>query len=244
MAKKTRLDLLVLQHGLAPSRQRAQSIIRAGQVLVNDTPQDKPGTLVSSEAHLRTRGNTLPYVSRGGLKLAAGLDAFAVDPTNRICADLGASTGGFTDCLLQRGASKVFAIDVGYGQLAWSLRQNERVVVMERTNARHLTSLADTPDLIVGDLSFISLRKVLPAIGRIAAPTADAVLLIKPQFEAGKGKVGKGGVVRDPLVRQQTIDSVQEAAEALGWRWQGTIPSPITGAKKGNIEALIHIVRT
>jgi 23S rRNA (cytidine1920-2'-O)/16S rRNA (cytidine1409-2'-O)-methyltransferase len=244
MTKRVRLDKLVLDRGLAETRQRAQTLVRAGQVLVNDQPQDKPGTMVPADAVVRTRGDPLPFVSRGGIKLAAALDAFAVDPTNRVCADLGASTGGFTDCLLQRGAAQVFAIDVGYGQLAWSLRQDPRVIVMERTNARHLERLPQPASLIVGDLSFISLAKVLPAIARISTPFAEAVLLIKPQFEAGREGVGKGGVVRDPVVRQRAIDDVRVAAVAEGWTWQGTIPSPIAGAKKGNIEELVHLTRS
>ncbi len=244
MSKRTRLDKLVLEMGLAPTRQRAQALIRAGQVLVDNVPSDKPGTLVSPDAQLRTRGEPLPFVSRGGLKLQAALDAFNVDPNDQVCADLGASTGGFTDCLLQRGAKMVFAIDVGYGQLAWSIRQDERVVVMERTNARHLESLPISPSLIVGDLSFISLAKILPAINKIAASPATAVLLIKPQFEVGRGNVGSGGVVRDPAIRQAAIDDVRSAAEHLGWTWNGSIPSPIAGAKKGNIEELVHLTHT
>ena len=181
---KIRLDQLVIQRGFCDSRGKAQALIRAGQILVDDLPMDKPGTQVRAEAELRIRGEALPYVGRGGLKLEAALDVFLVDPTDRVCADLGASTGGFTDCLLQRGAAKVFAVDVGYGQLAWSLRQDPRVIVMERTNARTLASLPEAPSLIVGDLSFISLTKILPAVCRLAAPGAEAVLLIKPQFEA------------------------------------------------------------
>lgn len=241
MAKRVRLDKHVVDLKLADTRQQAQALIRAGQVLVNDVPKDKPGTQIDPSAAVRIRGEKLPYVSRGGLKLAAALDAFSVDPKTRVCADLGASTGGFTDCLLQRGAGKVYAIDVGYGQLAWSLRQDERVVVMERTNARHLESLPEAPTLIVGDLSFISLAKVLPAIHRIAAPGAEAVLLIKPQFEAGREGVAKGGVVKDPAVRAAAIAQVRVAAEAEGAAWLGTVTSPIAGAKKGNVEELVHL---
>ena len=241
MAKRVRLDKHVLDLKLADSRQQAQALIRAGQVLVNDVPKDKPGCQIDPTATVRIRGERMPYVSRGGLKLAAALDGFDVSPEGRVCADLGASTGGFTDCLLQRGASKVFAIDVGYGQLAWSLRQDDRVVVMERTNARHLDALPDPPSLIVGDLSFISLAKILPAIVRIASPGAEAVLLIKPQFEAGREGIEKGGVVRDPEVRAAAIAQVRAAAEEAGATWLGTVTSPIAGAKKGNIEELVHL---
>jgi 23S rRNA (cytidine1920-2'-O)/16S rRNA (cytidine1409-2'-O)-methyltransferase len=241
MGSRVRLDKRVVDLKLADSRQKAQALIRAGQVLVDDTPQDKPGTQVQIGAQIRIRGERLRFVSRGGLKLEAALDAFGVDPTGRVCADLGASTGGFTDCLLQRGATKIFAVDVGYGQLAWTLRKDPRVVVMERTNARHLESLPEPPSLIVGDLSFISLAKVLPAICRIAATGAEAVLLIKPQFEAGREGVSKGGVVKDPVVRAAAIAQVRLAAEALGASWRGTVTSPIPGAKKGNIEELVHL---
>ncbi|MAY80603.1 MAG: TlyA family rRNA (cytidine-2'-O)-methyltransferase [Deltaproteobacteria bacterium] len=244
MSSKVRLDKLLVDRGLADTRQRAQAIIRAGQVLVNDQPKDKPGTQVQDDVDVRIRGKTMPYVSRGGIKLAAALDAFDVNPEGRVCADLGASTGGFTDCLLQRGASRVFAVDVGYGQLAWKLRQDDRVVVMERTNARHLEALPEQANLIVGDLSFISLKKILPAIQRLSGTGADAVLLIKPQFEVGKESIGKGGVVRDDGLRTQAIDGVREAAEEAGAICHGVIDSPIAGAKKGNIEALIHLYLT
>ena len=238
---RIRLDMLLLDRGLADTRQRAQALIRAGVVLVDDVPRDKPGTQVKADAAVRLKGNPLPYVSRGGLKLEAALDAFKVDPTGMVAADLGASTGGFTDCLLQRGAAKVYAIDVGYGQLAWSLRKDERVVIMERTNARHLESLPEPMDLIVGDLSFISLTKILPAIRRLATKDTEAVLLIKPQFEVGRDDIAKGGVVRDPEARQAAIDGIRSAAEDSGARCNGIIDSPIAGAKKGNIEALIHL---
>jgi 23S rRNA (cytidine1920-2'-O)/16S rRNA (cytidine1409-2'-O)-methyltransferase len=238
---KVRLDKLMVDRGLADSRHRASSLIRAGVVLVDNCPKDKPGTQVSSDAALRLKSNPIPFVGRGGLKLEAALKAFGVDATGRVCADLGASTGGFTDCLLQRGAAKVFAIDVGYGQLAWSLRTDDRVVVMERTNARHLESLPEPVSLIVGDLSFISLTKILPAIQRLASHGAEAVLLIKPQFEVGRESVGKGGVVRDESLRQAAIAKVVASAEAGGAVSHGVIDSPIPGAKKGNIEALIHL---
>ena len=238
---RVRLDMLLMERGLADTRQRAQALIRAGVVLVDDMPRDKPGSQVSADASVRLKGNPIPYVSRGGLKLEAALDAFKVDPTGMVAADLGASTGGFTDCLLQRGAAKVYAIDVGYGQLAWSLRQDERVVVMERTNARHLETLPEPVDLIVGDLSFISLTKILPAVRRLAGKNTEAVLLIKPQFEVAREDIAKGGVVRDPKARLAAIEGIRAAAEDAGAICNGIIDSPIAGAKKGNIEALIHL---
>ena len=181
-----------------------------------------------------------PYVSRGGVKLKAALDAFQLAVGGLCCADLGASTGGFTDCLLQHGAARVYAIDVGYGQLAWKLRSDERVVVMERTNARHLESLPEPIDLLVADLSFISLHKVMPAMARIA-PGAAAVLLIKPQFEAGPGQVSRGGVIRDAGLRDQTVQRVVAELNDFGCKIFGHIPSPIAGAKKGNIEELLYL---
>lgn len=239
--RRERLDARLVVLGLAESRQRAQALIRAGQVLVDDVPRDKPATQVMPDARIRIRGERLPYVSRGGLKLQGGLDAFGVDPTGLVCADLGASTGGFTDCLLQRGAARVYAIDVGYGQLAWKLRQDERVVVMERTNARHLDGLPEPIGLVVADLSFISVTRMLPAILRIGGPDAQAVLLIKPQFEAGPGGVGKGGKVKSDAVRAAAIADVLAACEAAGLQALGTVPSPIAGAKAGNVEELVHL---
>ena len=205
-----------------------------GQVLVDETPVIKAGTRVRRDAALRIKGETLAYVSRGGLKLEGALDHFAVDPGGLVCADLGASTGGFTDCLLQRGAARVYAVDVGYGQLAWSLRQDPRVVLMERTNARHLESLPEPIELLVGDLSFISLAKVLPAIARVTAPGAPCVLLVKPQFEVGPERVDKGG----EEARRQACDDVMACAEELGFATLGVIESPIKGARSGNTEYL------
>lgn len=238
---RQRLDARMVALGLADSRQKAQALIRAGGVLVDDVPRDKPATQVTPDARIRLRAAPMPYVSRGGLKLAGGLDAFSVDPTGRVCADLGASTGGFTDCLLQRGATRVYAIDVGYGQLAWKLRQDPRVVVMERTNARHLDGLPEPVGLVVADLSFISVTKMLPAIARIGPPGAEAVLLIKPQFEAGPGGVGKGGKVKSDAIRAAAIEAVCEACRAAGFTVHGTVPSPIAGAKAGNVEELVHL---
>jgi 23S rRNA (cytidine1920-2'-O)/16S rRNA (cytidine1409-2'-O)-methyltransferase len=239
--KRTRLDARLVSLGLADSRQRAQALIRAGAVLVDEVPRDKPATQVDRDAVIRLRGRDHPYVGRGGLKLEAALDAFRVDPAGLICADLGSSTGGFTDCLLQRGAAKSYCVDVGYGQLAWKLRQDPRVVVMERTNARHLESLPDPIALVVADLSFISVRLMLPTIRRIAGPKAEAVVLVKPQFEAGPGGLRKGGRVKDDAVRQDAIDQVIAAFTEAGFAVLGTIPSPIAGAKAGNIEELVHL---
>ena len=239
--RRQRLDARVVALGLAESRQRAQALIRAGQVLVDDVPRDKPSTQVDVDARVRVRGERLPYVSRGGLKLQGGLDAFGVNPAGRICADLGASTGGFTDCLLQRDAARVYAVDVGYGQLAWKLRTDERVVVMERTNARHLDGLPEPVSLVVADLSFISVTRMLPAIRKIGTPESEAVLLIKPQFEAGPGGVGKGGRIKSESIRADAIRDVIAACETAGFAVLGTTPSPIAGAKAGNIEELVHL---
>jgi len=240
-ARQQRLDARLVALGLAESRQRAQALIRAGQVLVDDVPRDKPATQVTAGARIRIRGEQLPFVSRGGLKLEAGLDAFGVDPSERTCADLGASTGGFTDCLLQRGAARVYAIDVGYGQLAWKLRTDPRVVVMERTNARHIDQLPEPVSLVVADLSFISVTRMLPAILRIGATAAEAVLLVKPQFEAGPGGVGRGGRVKSDEVRAAAISEVVSACADAGFRVLGSCRSPIAGAKAGNVEELVHL---
>lgn len=241
-AGRTRLDLLMVARGLAPTRERAQALIMAGEVLVDGVPADKPSLPVAGGADVTVRAG-LPYVSRGGFKLAHGLDAFAVDPAGRVALDAGASTGGFTDVLLQRGAARVYAIDVGYGQLDWRLRQDPRVVVMDKTNIRYLNTLPEQPDLAVADLSFISLRLVLPAIHRVTAAGAEAVVLVKPQFEAGRGQVGKGGVVRDESVRRAVIDNLAAWAAANGWVVRGAAESPITGPA-GNVEYLMHLLKT
>jgi len=233
------LDLLLVQRGLAESRERAQALIRAGQVLVDDQVADKPGRRVPSNAALRLRSR-LPYVSRGGLKLEAALNAFGLDVAGWVVADVGASTGGFTDCLLQRGAARVYAIDVGYGQLAWKLRRDPRVVVMERTNIRFLESLPEPVDLATVDVSFIGLELVLPAVMRLLKPQGQIVALVKPQFEAGRRQVGKGGVVRDPAVHRQVLTRLIEWAVEHGLRVLGLIPSPITGPR-GNVEFLLHL---
>ena len=236
---KQRLDLLLVQRGLAESRERAQALIRAGQVLVNDQVVDRPGRRVPINATLRLRSR-LPYVSRGGLKLEAALDAFGLDVAGWVAADVGASTGGFTDCLLQRGAARVYAIDVGYGQLAWTLRQNPRLVVMERTNVRFLESLPEPVDLATVDVSFIGLELVLPIVCGWLKPQGHIVALVKPQFEAGRKQVGKGGVVRDPAVHRQVLTRLTGWALERGLHVLGLIPSPITGPK-GNVEFLLHL---
>lgn len=237
--KKQRLDLLLVERGLVESREQARRLIMAGEVLVDEVVRDKPGQSYHNEVTVRLR-NTLPYVSRGGVKLAAALDDFQLDVQGKIAIDVGASTGGFTDCLLQRGAARVYAIDVGYGQLAWKLRSDERVVVMERTNVRHLTALPHQmlADLAVIDASFISLNLVLPATVALLQPAADLVALIKPQFEAGKDQVGKGGVVRDETVHRWVLEAVFQLAEQLGLAVQGMMPSPLLGPA-GNVEFLI-----
>jgi len=234
---KERLDKLLVSRGLAESREQAQRLIMAGLVLVNDRPSTKPGHKIPTDAEIRVKERP-PYVSRGGHKLAAGLDAFGVDPAGWVCADLGASTGGFTDVLLQRSAARVYAVDVGYGQLHWRLRNDPRVVVMERTNARYLQSLPEPVQLAVIDASFISLRLLLPAAQRVLAPGGQIIALIKPQFEAGRERVGKGGVVRDERVHRQVLREVVAWAAAHDLGPQGLLPSPIRGPK-GNREFLL-----
>lgn len=240
---KERLDLLLVQRGLVESREQARRLIMAGEVMVSGERRDKPGERVAVDAELQVRA-PMPYVSRGGFKLAAALDAFAVAVEGAVAVDVGASTGGFTDCLLQRGARRVYAIDVGYGQLAWKLQSDARVVVIDRTNVRHLTALPDgvLADLAVIDASFISLALVLPATLRLLQPAAEVVALIKPQFEAGKDDVGKGGVVRDVRVHRRVLEETAALAQALDLGVAGLIPSPIRGPA-GNVEFLIWLVR-
>jgi len=239
---KLRLDKLLLLRNLAPTRQKAQALIVAGQVCVDDHLADKPGTQFPEDCRIEIKGNDCPYVSRGGLKLAGGLDHFGIDPTGLICGDIGASTGGFSDCLLQRGAARVYAIDVGYGQLAWKLRSDPRVVVMERTNARHLTSgdLPEPFDLAVIDASFISLEILLKPVMALVKPGGSILALIKPQFEVGKGLVGKGGVVRDPELHDAAIARIEAFSRSLKLSINGCCPSQLLGPK-GNREFLIHL---
>jgi len=241
---KERLDKLVVLHGLAPTRQKAQALIAAGLVLVDGRPMDKAGSEVADTATIELKGKACPYVSRGGLKLGAGLDFFALDPAGMVCADIGASTGGFTDCLLQRGAAKVYAIDVGYGQLDWKLRNDQRVVVRERVNARNLTQadFAEPLDLAVIDAAFISLKILLPPLLPLFGGTVRIMALIKPQFEVGREKVGKGGVVRDRALHEAVVAEIISFAEGLGLTSHGATPSPILGPK-GNREFVAYFTR-
>lgn len=241
---KIRLDLLVLERGLAPSRERARAYILEGRLLVDEQKIDKPGAAVSSEAALRLLGEELRYVSRGGLKLEGALEGWKIDATDRWCLDVGASTGGFTDCFLQHGARRVSAVDTGFGQIAMKLRNDPRVKLYERTNARKLEpgALLDPdgtgPELMAMDVSFISATLVLPAIFSAAPSLRAAVVLVKPQFEAGREHVGKGGIVRDEKARQMAVERVAECVRSLGWRVAAVRESPITGAE-GNHEFLL-----
>lgn len=241
---KERLDKLLVDLGLAASRERARALILAGKVVVDDHRIDKAGAKVDVSAQVRLKGEDIRYVSRGGLKLEQALRAFPVSVADRVAIDVGASTGGFTDCLLQNGVAKVYAVDVGYGQLAWKLRDDPRVVNMERCNIRHLTAdkLEPMPSLAVIDASFISLSKVLPSTLQLLTPQAEIIALIKPQFEVGKGQVGKGGVVKDPTLHQQVIENVEQLAIELGCCVLGIDESPILGPK-GNREFLIYLAK-
>ena len=243
MKNKKRLDVLLTEQGYADTRSKAQAIIMAGLVYVDGQKADKPGISYEETVSLEVRGETCPYVSRGGLKLEKALRDFGVKPEGFVCSDSGASTGGFTDCLLQQGAKKVFAIDVGYGQLDWKIRSDERVVVMERTNIRYVTpeQLGEPLDLSVIDVSFIGLEIVLPAIKNLLKPACGQVLcLIKPQFEAGKENVGKKGVVRDAKIHQMVLDNFVALATGLGFTVLGLTFSPVKGPE-GNIEFLAHL---
>jgi 23S rRNA (cytidine1920-2'-O)/16S rRNA (cytidine1409-2'-O)-methyltransferase len=242
---KERLDVLLVSRGLAPSREKAKAVIMAGLVYVDGQKEDKAGsTFDAEEANVEVRGNTLPYVSRGGLKLERAVEVFNLDLTGRICMDIGASTGGFTDCMLQNGASKVYSIDVGHGQLDWKLRNDERVVCMEKTNFRYLepSSIPDTVNFASCDVSFISLDKILPVAFGILSDDATMVTLIKPQFEAGREKVGKKGVVRDPAVHREVIERIIEVAKDTGFSIIDLNYSPIRGPE-GNIEYLLYLAK-
>lgn len=237
-AKKERLDKLLVTRGLAETRTKAQALILAGQVFVDEQRLDKAGHLVAEDTLIHIK-EPMPYASRGGLKLAAALDHFKVEGRNKVCLDIGASTGGFTDCLLQRGSTRVVALDVGHGQLDWKLRQDTRVEVREHVNARYLTT-ADFSErfaLVVVDVSFISLKKILPVIPPLMADGALVITLIKPQFEVGKSEVGKGGIVRDPAAQQRVVEEIIAFAATLNLRTRGVIESPILGAD-GNREFL------
>ena len=239
---KERLDVLLVQRGLAPSREKAKVMIMEGNVFVESQREDKAGTFFDSQASIEVRGNTLKYVSRGGLKLEKAIASFGISLDGKICMDIGASTGGFTDCMLQNGAKKVYAVDVGYGQLAWKLMQDSRVVCMEKTNIRYVTpqDIEDVLDFASVDVAFISLTKVLPAAWELLSPQGEMACLIKPQFEAGREKVGKKGVVRDPKVHEEVIQKILAFAQEMGFAIRNLGFSPIKGPE-GNIEYLVDI---
>lgn len=241
---KVRLDQAVVGCGIAASRHRAKALVMAGQILVDGVRIDKPGTRIPADATLTLKGEPLPYVSRGGLKLEAALKAMALDVTGMDCLDVGASTGGFTDCLLQHGARSVVAVDVGYGQMAWRLRQDPRVVVVERTNFRHMPAgqIPAPVDLVTIDVSFISLKIIVPVALRFLKPDGTILALIKPQFEVGRENVGKGGVVRDPMHHRRIIDALGAFFSDLGLRSLAVIPSPVLGPK-GNQEFVVGLTR-
>jgi len=236
---KKRLDILLVERELVETRQRAQALILAGKVAVNGSASVKAGMLVDENANIVIR-ESLKYVSRGGHKLEGAIETFAVDPRGKICADVGSSTGGFTDCLLQRRALRVYALDVGYGQLAWKLRGDPRVTVMERVNVRYLQTLPEPIDLATIDVSFISLRQILPAVKMILQPHGQVLALVKPQFEAGRDEVGKGGIVRDASIHRAVVEKIAQYALGNGWRVLGLCRSPIAGAD-GNVEFFIHL---
>lgn len=242
MSNKTRLDVLLTERGLQESRQKAQATIMAGIVFVNGQRVDKPGTQVANDAEIEVRGHVMPYVSRGGLKLEKAMKTFPLTLQDKICADIGASTGGFTDCMLQNGAKKVYAVDVGYGQLDWKLRNDERVVCLERTNARYITheQIPDTLDFASIDVSFISLKLIFPALYELLGEHGEIACLIKPQFEAGKEKVGKKGVVRDPKVHLEVLENFLIHAKENNFTVVDITYSPIRGPE-GNIEYLGYL---
>jgi 23S rRNA (cytidine1920-2'-O)/16S rRNA (cytidine1409-2'-O)-methyltransferase len=235
--QRKRLDVVLTERGLLPSRQRAKSLIMAGSVRVDGRVVDKPGALIAATSAVELSGADLPYVSRGGLKLAGALDRFGLAVAGWVCLDAGASTGGFTDCLLQRGAARVYAVDVGYGQIAWRLRQDPRVTLIERTNIRYMPAerIPEPLDLVTIDVSFISLRIVVPAVLKFLAPKGRLLPLIKPQFEVGRGQVGKGGVIRDPQLHARVIAELDAFFRTLGLECSPAVPSPIEGPK-GNKE--------
>jgi len=242
---KTRIDRLLVERGLAPSRERAQALILAGKVLANQQKVEKPGTTVAADAAIRLLGEDMRYVSRGGLKLERALDHWHIDVRGRICMDIGASTGGFTDCLLQHDAARVIAVDTGYGQIDLRFRTDPRVRLLEKTNARYLrrADVAEAVEFVVMDISFISATLVLPAVIAAAGDQLTGiVVLVKPQFEVGRERVGKGGIVRDPVAQQAAADTVRKALADLGWRIAGVIESPILGAQ-GNREFLLYAER-
>ena len=245
MKKCERLDKLLVDKGFVQSRERAKTIILAGKVMVGDQMIDKAGTFVERDSRIRLMGRDHPYVSRGGLKLEEALREFQLDPRGKVAMDIGASTGGFTDCLLQKGAEKVYAVDVGYGQLAWKLRQDPRVVNLERKNIRYLKpqEIGERVDLVVIDTSFISVEKFLPNLIPMVREGGEIVALLKPQFEVGKGEVGKGGVVRDKRKHREVLDRISRFSESIGLEVRGTVESPLPGPK-GNREFFIYLQKT
>ncbi|MFA4885152.1 MAG: TlyA family RNA methyltransferase [Desulfotomaculaceae bacterium] len=238
--EKQRLDIRLTEEGYYPSREKARAAIMAGLVFIKGEKAEKPGLMIKPETVIEVRGNPIQYVSRGGLKLEKAVQVFNLSLDGRVVLDVGASTGGFTDCALRCGARKVYAVDVGYGQLAWQLRTDPRVVVLERKNIRFLTkeALAEPPDFITVDVSFISLSKVLPRVGELTTPAAEGVALVKPQFEAGRDKVGKKGVIREPAIHIEVLRNIEALVTGLGWSVKGLDYSPVTGPE-GNIEYLI-----
>ena len=242
-ANKTRLDRLLFERGLAESREKAQALILAGLVLVDEQKVEKCGTAVPAGAAVRLLGEPAKFVGRGGLKLEGALEHFRIEPDGKICLDIGASTGGFTDCLLQRGAAKVFAVDVGTNQLAWKLRRDPRVVSLEKTNARDLAleTIGSRPELVTLDVSFISATLILPALPPLLEPHADILVLVKPQFEVGRQQVGKGGIVRDPKLHQEAVAKVSHKLLELGFRGLASVESAIPGAS-GNREYFLHAI--
>ncbi len=238
--EKKRLDIRLTEEGYYPSREKARAAIMAGLVFIKGEKAEKPGLMIKTETVIEVRGNPLQYVSRGGLKLEKAVQVFNLNLNGRVVLDVGASTGGFTDCALRYGARKVYAVDVGYGQLAWQLRTDPRVVVLERNNIRFLTkeALEEPPDFITIDVSFISLSKVLPRVGELTTPMAEGVALVKPQFEAGRDKVGKKGVVREPAIHIEVLRNIEALVTGLGWSVKGLDYSPVTGPE-GNIEYLV-----
>jgi 23S rRNA (cytidine1920-2'-O)/16S rRNA (cytidine1409-2'-O)-methyltransferase len=242
MTRCERLDKLLVDRGVVQSRERAKAMILAGMVMVGDRVVDKAGALVERDSHIRVKGTGHPYVSRGGIKLEGALRTFGVDPKDKVAMDIGASTGGFTDCLLQWGARRVYAVDVGYGQLAWKLRRDPRVVNLERRNIRFLKprEIGEEVDLVVVDTSFISVGKFLPNVVSMVREGGELVALLKPQFEVGKGEVGKGGVVRDTRKHQQVLERISRFSESIGMKVRGVMESPLLGPK-GNKEFFIYL---
>jgi 23S rRNA (cytidine1920-2'-O)/16S rRNA (cytidine1409-2'-O)-methyltransferase len=242
---KERLDKILVDSGMAVSRERARALIMEGKVYVNGIPVSKAGALINADAKIELRGEDIPYVSRGGLKLEAAIRHFNISLQNKIAMDIGSSTGGFTDCMLQNGVKKVYCIDVGYGQLAWKLRQDSRIVLVERTNIRYLEKekIPDSIDIATIDVSFISLNKVVPKVMEFLREDGEIIALIKPQFEVGRGEVDKGGIVRDEAKRLKAVEDMKKDFETIGLKVIGTMQSPISG-QKGNVEYFIYAVKT